>query len=448
MFNWRKFALQAASDISGRKIFKNLELLKKMEYETPEMLNRHQKVTLSKLLIHSFTNVPYYHKILDEAEVIKGGKVYLENFQRIPVLTKDIIRREGENLYSKDYKQRHFYYNSSGGSTGEPVRLIQGRKYKDWVLAFPHYFNLMADKDPGQPEIKLWGSERDIFMGSEKIRTRINRWLFNITLLNSFRMTPEIMDEYARIWDKTSPRVVETYTSSIFEFARHLKRTGRTVFRPAAVICAAETLTEDVRSFVEQVIGAPVLNKYGSREVGAIACECLKKEGLHIFPINNKIEVLDDSLKPVAAGQMGEIFITTLNNYAMPLIRYKIGDTAVLPVCEKCSCGRVWPLIAKITGRRTDHFKTKKGELIHGEYFTHLFYGRENITRFQVIQRDYDRIEILVICRRQMDDSDRSDIEDKIRLVMGKDCKVFFHQADDIAPTSSGKYRYTISEVT
>ena len=448
MRNWRKTVLQVAAVVLGRRMFEHFEYLKKIEYERPETLARLQDEKLGGLLMHAYANVPYYHKILEDAAVIKNGKVYLENFQRIPVLTKDIIRSQGENLYSKDYRKRFWYPNSSGGSTGEPVRFIQDRNYKDWSFACGYYFNYMAGKDVGQPEVKLWGSERDIFVGSEKLWTRIDRELFNVTLLNSFRMTPEIMDNYARLWNKARPKVVHAYTSSIFEFAMYMKATGRKVFQPAAVICTAETLTDDTRSFVEQVIDAPVLNQYGSREVGTGGCECLQKHGLHVFPINNIIEILNDKLKPVAPGQMGEIFVTTLNNYSMPLIRYRIGDTAILPEQKQCPCGRVWPLITRITGRRSDHFKTKKGELIHGEYFTHLFYGKEYVRKFQVIQRDLDKIEILVVCQQRMDDRDRSDIEDKIRLVMGKDCQVFFRLVDDITPTASGKYRYTISDVT
>ena len=94
MFNWRKCVLQTAAGILGRKMFKHLEFLKKMEYEPTEILNRLQEENLCKLLIHSYTNVPYYHKILDETSVVSSGKVHLENFHRIPVLTKDIIRHE------------------------------------------------------------------------------------------------------------------------------------------------------------------------------------------------------------------------------------------------------------------------------------------------------------------------------------------------------------------
>ena len=448
MVNWRKYLLQTAAKIAGRKMFENLKFLQTIEYESQEFLNRLQEENLTALLKHSYTNVPYYRKVLDAAGAVRDGKVYLENFENIPTLTKDIIRREGKNLYSKDHKKRGSYLNTSGGSTGEAVSFVQDLDYKDWGFAYRFYYNLMAGKEVGEREVKLWGSERDIFKGSEKLRTRLDRWLFNVKIFNSFAMSDEIMSGYADRWNSFKPRMVWAYTSSIFEFGRYIKRSGINIFSPISIICTAETLTEDVRKFVEQVFGCPVLNQYGSREVGVGACECQKKEGLHTFPMNNKIEILDDNMVPCQPGQMGNIYVTAFNNYSMPLIRYDIGDTAVVSEKKLCSCGRSWPLIAAVTGRTSDHFRTKNGKLIHGEYFTHLFYGKSEIKKFRVIQHDYDDIEILVVTTAKISDETIKDIERKVKLVLGEDCRISLNEVEEIPRAASGKYRYTIREIT
>jgi phenylacetate-CoA ligase len=296
--------------------------------------------------------------------------------------------------------------------------------------------------------LKLWGSERDIFKGAEKISTRIQRFLFNVTLLNSFKMSESDIKQYITLWNKTKPAIVHSYTSSVLEFAKYVERSGAKVHSPVSIICTAETLTEETRHYVEKVLNTTVLNQYGSREVGFIGCECLKKEGLHIFPLNNKIEILDDNLKSCEAGQIGNIYVTTLNNYSMPLIRYEIGDTARAAKNKKCSCGRSWPLIASVTGRQSDHFRTKDGKVVHGEYFTHLFYMKRGIRKFQVIQHDYNHVEVNIVPNGQVNKEDLEDIRQKIFLVLGNDCKVEFKQVDEIPHTKSGKFRYTISEVS
>ncbi len=448
MINWRKPIIGAALRIGGHPVFKNLNFLKSIEYKSPEELRRLQDEKLEQLLMHAYENVPYYSKKLSEAGVVKNKSIILENFHRIPPLTKEIMRREGENLYSRDYKKRGWYPNSSGGSTGEPVQFIQDKNYLSWAYAGRFLYNSWAGKDVGEPELKLWGSERDIFYGAEKISTRLRRWGFNTILLNSFLMTDETMAEYVERWNQFKPKMVGAYTSSIFEFGRYVKRSGAKIFNPSSIICTAETLTEDVRRFIEEVFGCPALNQYGSREVGVVASECPNKQGLHTFLLNNKIEILDENLQPCQSAQMGDVYVTTLNNYSMPLIRYQIGDTAVVSEKERCSCGRSWPLIAAVTGRISDHFRTRDGKLIHGEYFTHLFYGKAEIKKFRVIQHDYDDVELLIEPAGKISSKTLKDIEEKIRLVLGGECKISVNEVDEIPRASSGKYLYTISEVT
>jgi phenylacetate-CoA ligase len=392
MFNWRKLVLQTAAKLLNRRMFDNLKRLEAIEYESPEVLARLQNERLSNLLIHSYTNIPYYREILGKAEVIIEGIVHLENFYRVPVLTKDIIRREKEKLYSKDRDKRHFFMNSSGGSTGEPLRFIQDLNYKDWSLATSYYLNVMAGKSVGRPELKLWGSERDILKGRQKFMARVDSWLFNSVMLNCFLMSEENMRNYVLRWNQIRPTLVNAYTGSIYDFARFIKNQGVEIFRPAVIVCSAETLTNEVRNFIEEVFHCPALNHYGSREVGTMASECLEK-GMHTFPLNNKVEILDNTLNPCPPGQTGSVYVTNLDNFAMPFIRYGIGDMAIPAKNTKCSCGRGAPLIETVIGRHIEVFKTKDGKVVPGEFFIHfvgVVYNKGIVKKFQVIQKSYD----------------------------------------------------------
>jgi phenylacetate-CoA ligase len=446
--NWRKPLIYSLLYTSGSRIPKYLKQIKKYEYLSGQQLKELTNNKLEKLLVHAYNNVPYYHKILKECNTVVDGKAKLENFSNIPPLTKEIIREQGKNLYSRDYKSRKPYENTSGGSMGEPVKLIQDRYYQQWNIAHKIYFNLLQGAQIGQRQIKLWGSERDIFKGKEKLSTRLQYWLFNIANLNSFRMSDDIMSQYTTRWNRIKPFLVWTYTSSIFEFGRYLKRSGLSVYSPKAIICTAEVLTEDVRLFLKEVFDCLIVNQYGSREVGPIACECPAGDGLHIFSLQNKVEILDGKLCGCPPGQIGDLYVTALNTYSMPLIRYQIGDTAMPSGKSQCSCKRSWPLISKVMGRETNHFKTKKGEIIYGEYFTHLFYMRTGIKKFQVVQQDYDNVKVFIVPDGQVNNEELQDIENKIKFVIGQDCKVEFDFVDEIQPIKSGKYLYTISKVT
>jgi len=108
-------------------------------------------------------------------------------------------------------------------------------------------------------------------------------------------------------------------------------------------------------------------------------------------------------------------------------------------------------MIEKIVGRNVDVFKNIKGDLIDGEYFTHLIYFKDYIKKFQVIQEKEDYIIVKLVLDNEesfiKNKKDFDDIKDKIKLVMGNSIEIKYILVNDILPTTSGKYRYTISKV-
>jgi len=425
----------------------------KKEYHEIKNINNKGKLLefqekyLTKLLLHAYENVPYYHRIFKEVGVINNGVVNLSKFNQIPILRKEIIREHRQELISKDYKTRKWYYNSSGGSTGEPVRFIQDDVYAKWgnAVAFYWYKDILGVDEPGVKKVILWGSERDLFQGRIGWKTKIANWLTNTVFLNSFRMTEENMENYIKTINSYKPDLIRGYAGSLYELCQYAERENKAIHTPKIIVSSAETLNNEIRRKIENVFGTKVYDYYGSRESNNLAGEC--EEGLmHALAFHNYIEVLYINNNPVKEGEEGRVIVTNLHNYSMPFIRYEIGDMAVLGP-EKCKCGNVLPTLKRITGRITDHFIKKDGTIIHGEYFTHLFYLKDWVKAFQVIQEDYKRIKILVVLQNKMNESEKRDIEDKIKLVMGQDCKIIWEFVEEIPKTKSGKYLYTKSLV-
>ena len=402
---------------------------------------------LKVLLLHSYYNVDYYKCILDKVDIIRNGEVYLDNFRQIPILTKSIIRKYGEKLVSHDYMTRKWRYNTSGGSTGEPVRFIQDNLYEKWGAATSYYYykHILGIEEPVARKIVLWGSERDIFQGSLGWKAKLLNWLTNTVFLNSFRMTEHDMERYLAIINFYKPDLIRGYAGSLYELCRYAKHRGIRVYTPKAVISTAETLMDEMREVIEDVFGTKVYNFYGSRETNNLAGEC--REGLlHILAFHNYVEIINWHNQPVGEGEEGRVIVTNLHNYSMPFIRYEIGDTAILGP-RRCRCGSPLPTLRKITGRITDHFVTKEGTIIHGEYFTHLFYFKDWVKAFRVIQEDFQKIRILVNLKDKVNEHEKKDIEKRIKLVMGSDCQIIWEFIDDIPKTPQGKRLYTISLV-
>lgn len=433
--NWRKPLLYIGLSLTS-KVPEHLRELEVLENSSREKVIESKEIKLENLLLHAYKNVPYYTKIFSECGVIRNGKVFLENFESIPLLTKEIIRTEGENLYSKDLGKRKWYKNTSGGSTGEPVEFLQDNEYWDYNLANKLRYAQRVGKDLGQLEIKLWGSERDIFGGSETIKNRLTNFLYNRILLNSFNMSNESMANYVKIINLKKPVLIWSYVDSIYDLACFIERNNLEVYSPRSIVVTAGTLYGDMREKVESVFRTSVYNQYGSREFGSISCED-GKGGMLVFENSCNLESVNID------GQ-SEAIVTSLVNYSMPLIRFRIEDLIEFgDYNPKTGFGR----IKNIQGKIMQSFKKKDGTLISGVFFTHFFYFRKWVKKFQVIQKDFDYIVINIVLNGEKNKSDMADMVKKTKFIFGSDCKVGFRFVDEITPSKSGKYLYTLSEI-
>jgi phenylacetate-CoA ligase len=347
--------------LSGKDIFNKYDELKKLEFNLLENNIQIQEKKLKDILLHSWKFVPYYTKILTEKKVVIKGKVNLNNFNKIPILKKEIIRNNFEELKSKDpkYYSRKPYLNTSGGSTGEPVLFIQDKN--TWTKGMAEkwiYYSFISKKFPCKL-LKLWGSERDILKGGYGLKGNFKNWVYNRKFLNSFKMSQEDMNYYVKEINKYKPLIIEAYVQSIYELSKFIKDNNLKIYSPKGIITSAGTLYPDMEKLIKEVFNCPVLNRYGSREVGDIACSCKRDEGLHLNIFTHYLEILNDKLKPCKPGEFGKVYVTTLDNYSMPLIRYDIGDIAIPSKKQKCSCGRGMPLIESVKGRMLIYLKPK-----------------------------------------------------------------------------------------
>ncbi len=406
------------------------------------------KESLKMILEHCVKAVPYYANLMNSAghKHIPELRNPAEYLQKIPILTKTIIRTNLDLLKSDDLCRRKWYFNTSGGSTGEPVKLIQDREYFDRTTAVSQLTDCLVGREVGEPEVRLWGSERDVFQGTVGFKAKFFNYLSNTMYLNAFRMSPDSMREFIITLNRIKPKLIVAYAQAIYELAKFANADNLEIVPQKAIITSAGTLYPWMRNMIETVFQCKVFNRYGSREVGNIACERPDSEGLWVAPWGNYIEIVDDFGNSLPGGVEGNILITCLTNFAMPLVRYKIGDRGTLsPKNNSSLFGQV---LESVTGRNVDMFRTLNGTLVDGEYFTHLLYFRDWVKKFQVIQKSYFDITYRIV--RDHHDPPSSAISEiiaKTRVLMGNKCTVTFEFVEDILPSRSGKYRYTISEV-
>jgi phenylacetate-CoA ligase len=433
---------------SGSKIPNVLNIIKKFEYASTDQVKNLQKERLEKLLLHTYQNVPYYHDVLPKNGVVVNNKVKLDNFFQIPILTKKIIREQGGKLYSQDYRTRKPYFNTSGGSTGEPIRFIQDKDYDDWNNATKLYFNHMLGKELGDKEIKFWGSDRDIIEGSLSHKDRIINWLYNRKFFNSYRLDEKALLKLIHLNNRFKPKAYWSYMESALELSRFLSEHNISFHAPEILISTIAPLTEEIRSIIEKYMKCNVYNQYGSREVGGIGCECKEQKWLHTFPWYQYVEVLNHENMPIA-NEEGNVTVTNLCNYSMPLIRYQLGDVAVGDEVE-CSCGRNTYVLKDVLGRTLGYFKKKDGSLVHSHFLVQALFFRDWIKMFQIIQEKVNKI-IIKIEKSKGLEPNRQDIQevvDKTKILMGESCEISIEYVNKIEKIKNGKYLYTISKLT
>ena len=435
--------------IKRYKVLDYYKKLKEHQWNTMEENREIQRKKLYMLIKDASQNIPYYKRIIQEYNIQFSEDTIFKDIKKFPLLTKDVIRNHFDKLYK--FRDNTYYRNSSGGSTGEPVIFYQDSDCFAWNTATKILFDEWAGKKLGEPMVKLWGSIEDILKGGQGFKEYLRQQLSGVITLSSAKVSEEDMYRYLKTINEIKPDLILAYAHFMGEFTRFIQYHDLPIYSPKAVMTSAGVLFPKIRKNIEDVFQTTLFNRYGSREVGNIACNCDKSIGLHLIPDIHYLEIVDDEGREVKAGKSGNIIITLLTNYTMPLIRYKIGDRGVLS--EKNGlCRHGLPFLEKIEGRIVGHFKNKFGDIISGGFFFAILLSCKNIKQFQIIQEEIEFISInlVVIDKTKLKNmkKDFKEINKKIKLAMGNDTKIKYNIVDEIKPSSSGKHLYSYSKIS
>jgi phenylacetate-CoA ligase len=428
---------------------RELDLIRSIEH-SPEKIRAVQRERLEALLRHAWTETDYYREVLEDCGAVRSGRVNLDRFTEIPFLTKKIMREQRERLRARSLSQgRRAFANRSGGSTGQPVDFWQDNVYWDVTIATRSYHFSMAGKELGEREMKVWGSDRDLFAGTIGMKAKLENLVYNRRFEQCFHLPEQQILKIIDHINGWKPKLLWCYRDGIYAVARYINERGIRIHSPAAVVLGGATIYPFMREEIGKAFGSMVISAYGSREVGAAACECGPDRGHHVAAQSHVIEAIDEDERPVMERE-GELAITPLMNFAMPLIRYRIADRGRL-TDRACPCGRGFPVLDALSGRVMEALTNSKGEHVDSGFIMYvLTYMAERgyMSKFQIVQEEDGSITINVVPEPGTilaeHGSDLQLITDKIQFVMGKDCSVRFCAVPDIPSAVSGKYPYVI----
>lgn len=435
---WLATSLVDRDEQHRRRVLAAFEEHHKFNFFNRSLLEETRNIRLTNILTHARERVPWFRERLKRASISRANAMAV--LGELPPMRRTDIQADIGQFVAE--ASGPVIDDHTGGSTGTPMTFKVDSMTQIAREASLMWADQMAGWSYGERIAMLWGSQRDVDGATLRLRLMLRWWLDNRRWFNAFEMGEEQMEGFHRELSRFKPHILVAYSGSIFSFARFLKANGMKPRYPSrSIISSAEVMTAEMRSTVEQVFGRPVYDRYGNRECGAIAAECSHHSGLHVNESDCLVEI--DSPDPFHVP--GQILVTYLRNFAMPLIRYQTGDVAQFESHSACPCGRTTLRLASVLGRKSDMIRTASGSLIHGEYFTHLFYGEREIVEFQFVQETLEKYVLRVVADPAKVAVSEAGWRSKILDAVGHSSELRIECVKQVPLLKSGKRRFTIS---
>lgn len=334
---------------------------------SPAELHTLQSRRAMEMVRWAASSAPFYRERYRGAGLTAGDLDDPAVFASLPILEKDDVRARSADLHTPEATPRTSRFASTGGSTGEPLKLLHDTRVPARTLSW-RLFGWWGLS----PADNIAHVYRSLRTPRQRLKHNLQWWPSRSIEIDAERMDERAVAAFLAGWRRTRPALLLGYVGGIYELALRLEADGIDLPPVKAVGVTAAPITAAQRALMTRVFRAPVYDHYRCGEVPWIAGECTRQQGLHTFGDARLIEVVDGQGRPVAAGQTGDVVVTDLRNRVFPLVRYRLGDRAAL-LEHTCPCGVGLPLMSSITGRVSEALHLPDGRVVAGEGLTAIF---------------------------------------------------------------------------
>jgi len=414
--------------------------LTETEFYDPSQIKDYQNNKLRQLIQHSYLNVPYYKQIFDEHKIKPVDIKSIEDLAMLPILEKSTIQRNFHLLTASNSAK--YFKRTTSGSTGAPLKILYDKGNKLIEISLMLRFLSGIGKDIGSKEINLWGRPDNTTWA--KLIRFIKGFLYNTEFWNVYLFKDK---DYSDIISKImkNPKIhLRGFTQAVFMLACKLRENNISI-NVEAVSVTAEKLLNAQREVIERYLTKNLYDQYGCGEVNSIAFECNHHNGLHHAFEHSVLEIVNDD--NTVAMNKGAVVITNLDNYAMPLIRYRNGD--LIKLSDKiCDCGRSGNLIQSIDGRLYDFLVGANGVKVHSAFLDHILVDSNLLERYKVremriIQTEVEVLVLQYVSELEIPEVSFKSFEHEIIEHLGV-MKIIYLKKDFLKDTRNGKRRFVI----
>lgn len=413
---------------------KLLKDFQESQYFSSEQLEDLQNKKLRKLVQHCYKNVPYYTELFDKLNLKPQDIQTKEDLKKLPYLDKYIVKENFDKLIAKNKCKSLCHIAQTSGTTGTPLSI-----YRDYysinfenAIVNRHYGNVV---DLNSKKITLRGQ---LIKPVEQLEPQF--WEFNPAdnelIMSSYHLSKKTAGIFINEIKKFNPQVIYAYPSSAYLLAKHFNEANETL-NLQAVFTSSEKLEENHRELIEKTFNCKIYDWYGQAERVAAIGQC-EKGTYHIIEDYSIAETIktDEGL---------EIVGTSLDNYIMPLLRYKTGDFVELED-GLCPCGRNFRKVSNIQGREANYILLTEGPKYVA--FNHIPRGVKNLIELQFVQEKLNELIINVVTNGNFSQEDKDLLIKNTLEHTCPDLNIIINEVEQIPRNANGKFKEVINKLT
>jgi phenylacetate-CoA ligase len=396
-----------------------------------------QRFLLARLFETARSVPAYAHAAAASAN--KDPLAYLRD--AFPIVDKpEVLRRQTDFLQNGRLPPHRLTVAKTSGTTGTPFDVYRSLH----SMVIEESFHLQhwhwAGWRPGVKQVVLRGDSVVPIR-----RRRPPFWMLDPAgaqlVLSTRHLDRDSAVLFASEMQRYGATQLRAYPSAAHDFAAFVEEAGLRL-HVDAVITSSEMLYDFQRKRLERVLGAQVFDVYGMCERVAFAAEC-ERGRMHVNPEYGVVEIVDARGNPTDGE--GNIVGTALHNSVMPLIRYRMNDTARWSHAP-CPCGRTYPVVEKISGRLADQLYDRDGRAVNCTMIGFAFDGVQNIRKAQVAQTDVDQWVIRIVPGAAYCAADGERLLAKLAQEVSARVAARIELRSDIATLPSGKFKWVVQE--
>lgn len=407
--------------------------LKKSQYFSVEQLDGLQNKKLRKIISHCYKNVPYYREVFEKLNLKPQDIKTKQDLQKLPFMDKHTVKENFDKLIAKNKCKKCGIMGQTSGTTGTPLNI-----YRDYysvnfenAAANRHYSNVIK---LNERKITLRGN---IIVPVEQQEPPF--WEFNPAdnelIMSSYHLSNKTSKIFIDKIKEFNPQIIFAYPSSVYLLAKYFEEANEKL-NLKAVFTSSEKVEGKHRELIEKTFNCKIYDWYGQAERVAAVGQC-EKGTYHIIEDYSIVETIPDENGLELVG-------TSLDNYIMPLLRYKTGDVIILDE-NKCSCGRNFREVKEIQGREANYVVTSDGPKYVA--FNHIPRGVDNLIELQFVQEKVNELIVNVVSNGSFSQKDKDLL---IKNILEHTCpylNVILNEVSHIQRSANGKFKEVINKL-